>query len=274
MVSEIIVNEFLQLFSAPLLDLFFGIITFLGHPLFWIVIAAWLFWLGKEKKSFMLMSIILVSSLFAGFFKLLIARPRPEGLLILENQAGTFSMPSGHATLVGALASFYENKLKTKEKYLVIILVTLVVISRLYLGVHFVSDVIAGLLLGYILGKLLLKLEKKIEKAHLKVSKFREEKLLVGIFIAMIIATFILPSTFYLAFVLFGYYFGFVIYRDSKYKIKSENKKLNIILGTIILGILGFISFNLMGYLSIIGFFICGLHITLIWPFILNKTKL
>ena len=274
MVSEIVINEFLQLFSTPFLDLFFQIITFLGHPIFWIVIAAWLFWLGKEKKSFMLMSIILVSSLVAGALKVFIARPRPQGLLVLENQAGTFSMPSGHATLVGALFSFYEKRLRRKEKYFAGFLVLLVLVSRLYLGVHFVSDVFAGLLIGYVLGKVLMRLEKKVETAHLKMSKFKEEKILALLFIAMIIAIFILPGTFYLGFLLFGYYFGFVIYRDSKYTIKSENKKLNLLFGTIILGILGYISFGLEGYLSIAMFFISGCYITLIWPFILNKSRI
>ena len=162
MVSEIIVNEILQSFSTPILDLFFGIITFFGHPLPWIIIAAWLFWLGYEKRSFMLMSIILVSSLVAGALKLMVGRVRPQGILVLENQAGTFSMPSGHATLAGTIASYYESKLKSKERYLVIILVTLVAISRIYLGVHFISDVFAGLLVGYILGKAMCRLEKKI----------------------------------------------------------------------------------------------------------------
>jgi len=274
MFGEIIVNEFLQIFSTPILDLFFQVITFFGHPLPWIIIAAWLFWLGKEKRSFMLISIILVSNLVAGSLKSIIMRPRPEGLIVLENQTGTFSMPSGHATLSGTIFSFYEKKLKTKEKYLAGILVILVLISRLYLGVHFVSDVLAGVLLGYILGKILCKLEKTVDKAQLKVSKFHEEKLLVIIFVIMILAFFILPETFYLAFVLFGYYFGFVLYRDSKWTIKTENKKLNILFGTIGLGILGGIAFYLSGIESIVLFFIVGLYITIIWPFILNKTNL
>ncbi len=274
MFEEIIINRILQSFSAPLLDVFFQLITFFGHPLPWIIIAAWLFWLGKEKRSFMLMSLILVSLIVAGALKIFIARPRPESTLILENQTGTFSMPSGHTTLAGTIFSFYEKKLKTKEKYLALLLVALTAISRIYLGVHFVSDVLAGLLIGYIIGKGMCRLEKKIEKAHLKVSKFKEEKLLVIIFIIMIMAIFVLPETFYLGFLLFGYYFGFVIYRDSKYTIKSENKKLNILLGTIILGTLGGTAFYLSGIPSIIMFLITGFYITIIWPFILNKTKL
>ena len=83
-----------------------------------------------------------------------------------------------------------------------------------------------------------------------------------------------MPETFYLAFVLFGYYFGFVIYRDSKWTIKTENKKLNLLFGTIGLGIIGGIAFYLGGTLSTIMFFLAGLYITIIWPFILNKTKL
>ena len=166
------------------------------------------------------------------------------------------------------------KKIKTKTRCVTIILVTLVAISRLYLGVHFISDIFAGLLIGYILGKALHRLEKKINKAELKVSKFSEEKLLLFIFVIMILAVFVLPETFYLGYLLFGYYFGFVIYRDLKWKIKTENKKANILFGTITLGILGCIAFSLSGIPSIAMFFISGLYITLGWPFILNKTKL
>jgi membrane-associated phospholipid phosphatase len=272
--QEIIINQILQSFSSPALDTFFQIITFFGHPLPWIILAAWLFWLGKEKKSFMLMSLILVSSLVAGALKILIARPRPEGLIFLESQTETFSMPSGHSVIAGTIYSFFEKRVFPKERYFLLLLVLLTGLSRLYLGVHFLSDVLAGLLIGYIIGKLLMRLEKKIDKAHLKISKFSEEKLLATIFVAMLLAIVLLPSTTYLAFVLFGYYFGFVIYRDSKYTIKSENKKLNLLFGTIILSVISYFAFFSTGLLSIALFLLAGLYITLIWPFVLNKTKL
>ena len=274
MFEEIIVNQVLQGYSFPLLDYFFQAITYFGNPILWVVIGAWLFWLGKEKKSFMIISIALFATVVSGVLKYIIARPRPVGLRILETQITPLSMPSGHATLAGTIYTFIEKKVYPKEKILLLILVILTAVSRLYLGVHYLSDVLVGLLLGYILGKILLRVEKKVEKSHLKITKFKEEYLLVILFIVIAGLILFLPSEFNAAYALIGYYIGFVIYRDSKFTIKTENKKLNLLFGTIILGIIAFFAHISTGLLSQALFLLAGIFITLIWPIVLNKTRL
>jgi membrane-associated phospholipid phosphatase len=86
--------------------------------------------------------------------KALIARARPGGLLpsMLETSA---SFPSGHATLALALYGFLAYalcQLYPRHSWKIAVLAMLVILfvgaSRLYLGVHFSSDVIAGYLLG------------------------------------------------------------------------------------------------------------------------------
>ncbi len=272
-VGEILVNVLLQNYSTNLLISFFQAITLFGHPLPWIIIAAWLFWIGKEKKSFALVSVIIFSSLISGILKFVIARPRPEGLQVFEATPTNYSMPSGHSVLAGAIYGFFENKLRGNIKWLLLILTILTGVSRLFLGVHYLSDVFVGLILGYFIGKIVLKLEKKIDKSHLKVTKFNEEKLLLAIFLIAIILIIVLPSTFYLGFALIGYYFGFVIYRDSKLG-PAKNKKISLFFGTIILGIISYTAFFTTGFLSISLFILSGIFVTLIWPFILHKTKL
>ena len=270
-VGELFINFFLQSFSVPILDGFFYIISLFGNPVLWIAIAAWLFWLGKEKKSFTVMTLVLFSSLIAGVLKFAIARPRPTGLRVLDHTPTQWSMPSGHATLAGTIYSFFEKKVFPLEKVFLLVLVVLVAVSRLYLGVHYISDVLVGLLIGYFIGKFLLRLEKKIDKSHLKVSKFSDEKLLFGIFVVAIVIALLLPSSLLVAFVLLGYFAGFVIYRDMKFKINSEHKKLNLLFGTIVVAILGGMAYSLEGIISIILFFVTGLFITLIWPIVLNR---
>jgi membrane protein DedA with SNARE-associated domain/membrane-associated phospholipid phosphatase len=95
------------------------------------------------------------SQLFASLGKRLVHRPRPSIAYYVEP---SFSFPSGHATLSIALYGFIAyillRNVKRKRRYRTLILfftlaiVFLVGLSRIYLGVHFLSDVWSGYLLG------------------------------------------------------------------------------------------------------------------------------
>jgi undecaprenyl-diphosphatase len=89
------------------------------------------------------------------FAKTFISRARPADVAYYEVEH--FSFPSGHATtamaLFGLLAYFFyrHNRKSPYRKFIVwiaAILIIMVGFSRIYLGVHFLSDVLAGFLLG------------------------------------------------------------------------------------------------------------------------------
>lgn len=120
----------------------------------WLVIALLLFF-REEKRDhwfFLPSALVLLGGFLSEFFvKTLIARPRPT-------PADTFSFPSSHAILAFAFAyilSREEPKLK-RWFYLLAILISL---SRVFLGVHYPSDIIAGMFLGIMIGWLSLTLE-------------------------------------------------------------------------------------------------------------------
>lgn len=90
----------------------------------------------------------------SAFVKEIVMRPRPEYAFIVEND---FSFPSGHAIAVTIfftlLIYFFARKIKNmvwRELFITIsvVLIILTAISRLYLGVHWLSDVFAGISLG------------------------------------------------------------------------------------------------------------------------------
>ena len=136
---------------------FFKIITKLCNGTYLLIITAILLIIFRDRKESILIPINLgVSVLLNQVFKSIIRRPRPEYKLIKQ---GGYSFPSGHAMLAVAfygLLLYLVNR-HVKKKALRIILSTLLIIlmiligfSRIYLGVHYLSDVIAGYSLGII----------------------------------------------------------------------------------------------------------------------------
>jgi undecaprenyl-diphosphatase len=120
--------------------------------------AAIVIWfLIRDRRAYILPFLVTIggSQLFATLGKRLVHRPRPSISYYLEP---SFSFPSGHATLSVALFGFLAYVLlrsaKRKWRYRTLVLfmtlsvIFLIGLSRLYLGVHFLSDVWGGYLLG------------------------------------------------------------------------------------------------------------------------------
>ena len=110
----------------------------------------------KRVEALCLAGSLLACFLSTYFLKYELERPRPEHAFYLET---SFSFPSGHASmsvvLYGMLAYLLVKRFKKmRQKMLVIVpsvlLVLLIGASRIYLDVHYLSDVLGGLLLGSI----------------------------------------------------------------------------------------------------------------------------
>ena len=88
--------------------------------------------------------------------KITFARPRPyvdlkNDLVNVTNPYRSF--PSGHSTSVSLLIPFLSSKKSVIIWWVIVIIVSL---SRVYLGVHYLSDAIFGVLLGYLIGEFVL----------------------------------------------------------------------------------------------------------------------
>ena len=133
-------------------------ITFLGEAgLIWIVIALLFLWLKTRRKCGLKMVVSLVICLVLGLLilKNIIARPRPcwinTEMEMLVKVPKDYSFPSGHsmASFASAVVILqYDRRIGIPA----VILAALIAFSRLYLYVHFPSDVLVGTLLGILFG--------------------------------------------------------------------------------------------------------------------------
>ncbi len=145
-------------------------ITTLGNGGFiWIALGVILISFKKSRKIgiLVLCALILEFTVNDLILKNLVERVRPfnqfSDIIPLVKKPISFSFPSGHTASSFAAAGIIF--LYTKKKYGIpaLILATLIGFSRVYLGVHFPSDVIIGCLVGIISSYVVYKVDKKCE---------------------------------------------------------------------------------------------------------------
>ena len=132
-------------------------VTFLGNGgWFWILCAVVLLAIPKTRKTgyaavLSLIFGVIVTNLL---LKNIVARPRPfaeiEALIPLIAKPTDFSFPSGHTTASFAVALVMLRMLPKKIGIPAVVLAALVAFSRLYLGVHYPTDVLAGFVVALV----------------------------------------------------------------------------------------------------------------------------
>jgi len=135
--------------SLTVLFNFFTLIgTWIAIPL---ILVSIYFWKSKNKKLIIPLWVSLLASLaIAYFLKFSIQKPRPEQFLGIKAaipETG-YSFPSAHSAAAFSVLPVMDIILR-KSRWLWHSLAIMIAFSRVYLGVHYLSDVIAGALIGY-----------------------------------------------------------------------------------------------------------------------------
>ena len=161
---DIAILDWIQsVFKCAFLDWFMPIVTSLGNAgIVWIIICVLLLIYKKTRKYGVMMGCALILCLLGNLFlKPVVARVRPfdinTAIDILIKKPLDFSFPSGHtmSSFAAATVLIYMDK---KIGAISLILATIIGFSRLYLYVHYPSDVIVGLFMGVLLGIISIKL--------------------------------------------------------------------------------------------------------------------
>jgi membrane protein DedA with SNARE-associated domain/membrane-associated phospholipid phosphatase len=156
--ADVRLAHLLAVFRNPISTKVFFWVTVLGKwqiiTVFAISVMASLWLLNHRRYILPLLVAIMGSNAFTQLGKLLFHRPRPQSALYVEH---SFSFPSGHATVAVAFYGFLTYIVMREAKrweakvnvcFLGLAVVLLIGFSRLYLGVHYLSDVWAGYLVG------------------------------------------------------------------------------------------------------------------------------
>ena len=144
--------------ASPPLTTAMRIFTFIGSMLmswsFTILLAAWLWSKRLHRDTMLLLATMLGAEVWNDVLKIVIRRPRPEaffGTALPES----YSFPSGHALfamcLYLTLAAIFSRIYPHAHRVLwagAVLMILAIGLSRIYLGVHYPSDVAGGYVIG------------------------------------------------------------------------------------------------------------------------------
>jgi undecaprenyl-diphosphatase len=172
---DIVINQFLLQFRNPALTRFMMQVSTFGENLALISVGILALYTLYQKKYASLGILTFCTSLalmFTFVFKKVIQRSRPDIALRLVSES-SFSYPSGHATVAFTIYPIlgiwlYANtNLRKPWKFIIsvflILFACLIGLSRLYLGVHYFSDILAGSIVGLCTSWMFFKLESQLE---------------------------------------------------------------------------------------------------------------
>jgi membrane-associated phospholipid phosphatase len=136
---------------SPTLDGVMFFFTFLGRVEFYLLIAPFIYWTIDKRLGIRVLLILVATDVITSSFKLFFHQPRPYwfgGVQELSQEA-SYGIPSGHASDSLAVGGYLAYHAKKNWFWVVTSFVIFFIgLSRLYLGVHFLHDVLFGWLIG------------------------------------------------------------------------------------------------------------------------------
>ncbi len=157
--DESIFRDLNQAGSNLGLDVVMVAITIIGMTYVLVFVGPLLWWRKHRELGFDVIVLIIISDLVVEALKLLFARERPFNVLENVNTlswgpfttATSLSFPSGHASRAFAMATLIAFGTKHRVGATAFVLAALIGVSRIYLGLHWPTDVLGGAVVGVLL---------------------------------------------------------------------------------------------------------------------------
>lgn len=153
----------IQSTAGSVMDKLMLFFTFLGEETFAILLLIAVYWCWNKRLGEYLLFSLYTAMSVNGLMKDLICRPRPflneefsdlryvkvKGVLVdTEHLSSSWSFPSGHSQTAGSIYGSLMNGRRAWAKIAGMVVILLVMVSRVYLGVHYPTDTIVGAVLG------------------------------------------------------------------------------------------------------------------------------
>lgn len=152
----------IQTLRSGFTDGFMLAATYLGDEIAFLAVAVAIYWCVDTRFGFRLINVYLLGCAAVEGIKGLVARPRPytyDGIASVGERTSGWSFPSGHSHSIANLSTQLGSRYRRAYVIVPLAVVScLVAFSRLYLGQHFLSDVLTGLTLGFCFAVLLSRL--------------------------------------------------------------------------------------------------------------------
>ena len=182
--------------ALPGLGDLFLVISQFGSELIFIGALLILYWAVNKKEAILATYVLVVAILSNYWLKVIIANDRPPASNWYPGaDTPNYSTPSGHSQFSATLYGWFTTRVKKWWMALTAIVLTgLVGVSRIYLGVHYLGDVLLGWGIGIITVVAFVYLENPL---RVFLSRYRQEYLLMGVAIiafAMLMIASILPE--------------------------------------------------------------------------------
>ena len=283
--AEIAFSYAVQSFISPGLTSLMIAFTWLGSPTVWIGLAMGLYWLQYQKLAIRVLILSVITAVFVEGFKTIFGRMRPgsDFVQLYNDGISTKSFPSGHATLASAQVMHLIRMEKAPALFglLGAALVMGVAISRVYLGLHFVGDVIVGVLLGIVLGRAYVAAHehKIIQSWKKKIQSYKYVLLIM--FITLIgLGVMLLQKEIGSIAATLGFLVGFFLFEEENLEMKplpfDGLNMVKVILGMFSTSLFVLLNWQLVGSVAGYGFvsfavyFLAGIYAVSVYPWIWN----